>query len=66
MGVYCTSQIIPFEKIRNKNDPSFVFVVSKYRVFAFGAFQSLFGEIDSLRQTVSMLLGCIEWVLLFT
>ena len=70
MGVICMSYIIPFEKIRNKNDPSFVFVVSKYRVFAFGAFQSLFGEIKpflvSLRETVSMLLGCIEWVLLFT
>ena len=54
------------EKIRNENDPSFVFVVSKYRVFASGAFQSRFGEINSLRRTVSMLLGCIDWVLLFT
>ena len=66
MGVVCMSYIIPFEKIRNKNDPSFVFVVFKCRVFASGEFQSRFGEINSLRQTVSMLLGCIEWVLLFT
>ena len=66
MGVVCMSYMIPFEKIRNKNDPSFVFVVPKYRVFASGAFQSRFGEINSLRETVSMLLGCIEWVLLFT
>ena len=48
------------EKIRNRNDPSFVFVVSKYRVFASGAFQSRFGEINSLRQTVSCYWGVLS------